>query len=167
MAVALPPNVEIYFNKLSIKSPLISKLLSMIFLPYISKSGLRMNYDPDNYYAVLPKKRLNTNWYGTIGGAALLANLELAAGSYLFMMTKGEYRMVCKDINYRFLLPSVSDIMYKASTDLIELKEKIAAGGKFNISLNVKVFRVGSIKDAAGKRMGGGMVSFHMWPVRA
>lgn len=146
------------------KHPFINRLLSFLFMPYIYKSGLKINFDPENYYAILPKRRINQNWYGTMGGGAILGNVELAAGSYLFMLTGGEYRMVCKDLDYRFLLPSIDGVMYRASLDLDELKQKVAAGGKFNISMDVKVFRVTN-KTQQGKRVGGGVISFHVWPV--
>jgi len=66
-------------------------------------------------------------------------------------------------LNYRFLLPSIDAIMYKASVDLDELAEKIKTGGKFNIEMTIKVFRIN--KNKAGRRIGAGTVTFHMWPV--
>ncbi len=164
MAIELPPGLEKRLNKLSMKHPLLNKLLSMLFMPYVFKSGLKINFDPENYYAILPKKRINQNWYGTMGGGAILGNVELAAGSYLFMMTEGNYRMVCKALDYRFLLPSNDAVMYKATLDLDELKEKVDAGGKFNIDMDVKVFRTVKPRKA-GKRIGGGIITFHVWPI--
>jgi hypothetical protein len=79
------------------------------------------------------------------------------------MLTKGEYRMICTRLNYRFLLPSIDAIMYKASVDLEELAEKIKGGGKFNIEMTIKVFRTN--KNKATRRIGSGTISFHMWPV--
>jgi hypothetical protein len=163
MAIPLPPKLEKYFNRLSIKSRFFNKLLSFIFMPFVFKSGLKMNFVEDDYYAILPKKRFNVNWYGTMSGGAILGNSELAAGSYLFMLSKGGYRMICTHLGYRFLLPSIDTIMYKVSVDLDELAEKIKAGGKFNVDMTIKVFR--NNKNKAGRRIGSGTISFHMWPV--
>ncbi|MFT4731804.1 MAG: hypothetical protein ACI89W_000818 [Gammaproteobacteria bacterium] len=163
MAIPLPPKLEKYFNRLSIKSRFFNRLLSFFYMPFVFKSGLKMNFVEDDYYAILPKRRLNLNWYGTMSGGAILGNSELAAGSYLFMLSKGNYRMICTRLNYRFLLPSIDAIMYKASVDLDELAENIKAGGKFNIEMTIKVFRTN--KNKAGRRIGAGTISFHMWPV--
>jgi hypothetical protein len=164
MAIALPPGLEKRFNKWSMRHPLLNRLLSFFFMPYVFKNGLRINFDPADYYAILPKRRINQNWYGTMAGGAILGNTELAAGSYLFMLTGGEYRMVCKDLNYRFLLPSVDGVMYRASIDQDELQRCLAAGGKFNISMDIKVYRV-QPGNQQGKRVGGGVITFHVWPV--
>jgi len=163
MAIPLSPKLEKYFNKLSIKSRFFNKLLSFFFMPFVFRSGLKMNFVEDDYYAILPKKRMNVNWYGTMAGGAILGNSELAAGSYLFMLSKGEYRMICTNLSYRFLLPSIDAIMYKATVDLEELATKIKGGGKFNIDMTIKVFRTNNSK--ATRRIGGGTISFHMWPI--
>jgi hypothetical protein len=164
MAVALPPELEIKLNKLSIKKPFINRLLAVIFMPFISRSGLKVNYDPKNFYAYLPKKRFNSNWYGTQAGAAILGNSELAAGCYLFLRTEGEYRMVCTRLDYRFLLPSTDPVIFKVELDEAELEEKIAAGGKFMMDLTIKLYRA-KTRSTTGKRIGSGHISFKVWPV--
>jgi hypothetical protein len=164
MAIELSPGLEKRLNKLSMKHPLLNRLLSLFFMPFVFKSGLRINFDPDNYYAILPKRRINQNWYGTMGGGAILGNTELAAGSYLFLMTRGEYRMVCKSLDYRFLLPSTEAVMYKATCNLEELDEKVRQGGKFNIDMDIKVYRTAE-GNKPGKRIGGGLITFHVWPI--
>lgn len=163
MAIPLTPKLEKFFNRLSIKSRFFNRLLSFFFMPFVHKSGLKMNFVEDDYYAILPKRRINVNWYGTMAGGAILGNSELAAGSYLFMLSKGEYRMICTSLNYRFLLPTIDAIMYKASVDLEELTEKLKSGGKFNIEMTIKVFR--TKKNKATRRIGSGTISFHMWPI--
>ena len=164
MAVALPPELEIKLNKLSIKKPFINRLLALIFMPFIARSGLKVNYDPQDFRAYLPKKRFNSNWYGTQSGAAILGNSELAAGCYLFMLTRGEYRMVCTRLEYRFLLPSTEPVIYKVELDQAELDEKIKAGGKFMMDMTIKLYRATS-KTTTGKRIGSGKISFKVWPV--
>jgi len=164
MAVALPPELEIKLNKLSIKKPLINRLLAVIFMPFIARSGLKVNYDPQDFRAYLPKKRFNSNWYGTQSGAAILGNSELAAGCYLFMLTQGEYRMVCTRLDYRFLLPSTDPVIYRVDLDKAELEEKIRAGGKFMMDMTIKLYRATS-KTTTGKRIGSGKISFKVWPV--
>ena len=164
MAVALPPAWEIKLNKLSIKSPFFNRLLGLVFMPFIARSGLKVNYDPANFYAYLPKKRFNSNWYGTQSGAAILGNSELAAGSYLFMLTRGEYRMVCTHLDYRFLLPSIDPVIFKVDLDTVDLEKKLAAGGQFMMDMTIKLYRAAS-RTTTGKRIGSGKISFKVWPV--
>ena len=164
MAVALPPDWEIRLNKLSIRSPFFNRVLGLVFMPFIARSGLKVNYDPANFYAYLPKKRFNSNWYGTQSGAAILGNSELAAGAYLFMLTQGEYRMVCTHLDYHFLLPSTDPVTFKVKLDQDDLEEKLAAGGKFMMDLTIKLYRATS-RTTVGKRIGSGKISFKVWPV--
>ncbi|SFB86548.1 hypothetical protein SAMN05660443_0611 [Marinospirillum celere] len=164
MAVALPPAWEIKLNKLSIKYAFLNRVLALVFMPFIARSGLKVNYDPANFYAYLPKKRFNANWYGTQSGAAILGNSELAAGAYLFMLTQGEYRMVCTRLDYRFLLPSSDPVIFKVDHDQAELEAKRAAGEKFRMDLTIKLYRASS-KTTTGKRIGSGNISFKVWPV--
>lgn len=163
MIFELPPSLEKKLNRASMKKTWISRFLSFFFMPLFYKSGLKINFDPENYFAILPKKRFNINWYGTVAGSAILGNSELAAGSYLFMLTKGNYRMICKQLDYKFLLPSNDDIMFKTTLDKDDLFKKIATGEKFNISMTIKAFRAKNKK--AGKRIGSGIISFHVWPL--
>lgn len=164
MAVDLPPDLEIRLNKLSIKKPFVNRLLARIFMPFIARSGLKVNYDPEDFYAYLPKKRFNSNWYGTQSGAAILGNSELAAGCYLFMLTHGEYRMVCTHLDYRFLLPSTDPVIYKLDLDQAELEEKLTTGGKFMMDMTIKLYRA-TTKTTTGKRIGSGKIRFKAWPV--
>ena len=164
MTFLLTPKLEKYFNRLSMKSGFFNRLLSFFYMPFVFKSGLKINFVENDYYAILPKKRFNKNWYGTMAGGPILGNSELAAGSYLFMLSKGEYRMICTHLNYRFLLPSLDSVMYKAFVDLEELASKIKTGEKFNIDMTIKVFRLKN-KDNAGRRIGSGSISFHVWPI--
>lgn len=164
MALGLPPALEIKLNKLSIKSPLMNRLLGFFFMPFIARSGLKVNYDLNRFYAYLPKKRFNSNWYGTQSGAAILGNSELAAGAYLFMLTRGEYRMVCTHLDYRFLLPSTDPVIFTVDLDRADLDAKLAAGGQFMMDLTLKLYRATS-KTTWGKRIGSGKISFKVWPV--
>lgn len=164
MAVQLPPALEKRLNKLFIENRLVSQILSFFFMPYLLKSGLKVNFDPEDFFAILPKRQINQNWYNTMGGAAILANLELAAGAYLFMMTRGDYRLVCKGLDYRFILPSVGAVLYKAAVEPEVLQAKLESGKKFDIDLDVKVYRATS-ESKPGKRMGGGVITFHVWPI--
>ncbi|WP_114416544.1 hypothetical protein [Marinospirillum perlucidum] len=166
MALALPPDLEVRLNQLSIKYAFLNRILGFLFMPFIARSGLKVNYDPANFYAYLPKKRFNSNWYGTMAGAAILGNSELAAGSYLFMLTRGEYRMVCTHLDYRFLLPSTDSVTFKVSLDQEELAEKVKQGGQFMIDMTLKLYRATS-RDKTGKRIGSGDISFKVWPVRS
>lgn len=164
MPLALPPAWEIRLNKLTMKSAVANRVLALIFMPFIARSGLKVNYDPADFYAYLPKQRFNINWYGTVSGASILGNSELAAGAYLFMQTQGEYRMVCTHLDYHFLLPSTDAVIFKVDLDQAELEEKMAAGGKFMMDLTIKLYRATS-KINTGKRIGSGKISFKVWPV--
>jgi hypothetical protein len=164
MALALPPKLEARLNRLSMSNGLFQRLLGFFFMPFISRSGLRVNYSPDNFYAYLPNKRFNLNWYGTMAGASILGNSELAAGSYLFMLTNGNYRMICKQLKFRFLLPSTDPVIFKAFIDHEELQKQLTKGGRFTIDMDIKLFRAVS-KSETGKRIGSGTISFHAWPI--
>ncbi|SFX80142.1 hypothetical protein [Marinospirillum alkaliphilum] len=164
MPLALPPAWEIRLNKLTMKSAFAHQLLALIFMPFLARSRLKVNYDPADFYAYLPRNRFNTNWYGSQSGAAILAHSELAAGACVFMLTQGEYRMVCTHLEYNFLLPSTDPVIYKVELDQVELEKKRAAGGKFMVDLTIKVYRATS-KTTTGKRIGSGKIGFKVWPV--
>ena len=38
-----------------------------------------------------------------MAGAALLGNTEIAGGNYVFKVCGGDYTVVCKNLEYRFL----------------------------------------------------------------
>ncbi|MGO4999534.1 hypothetical protein ACEN2G_08320 [Oceanisphaera sp. W20_SRM_FM3] len=160
------PRLERALNQATIKSPILRWLLSFLFLPMVCRFGMRINYSADNFYVEVPHKRFNRNAYGTIGGAALLANLELAAGSYLFMRTDGGHRLVCRNISYRFRLPSNNGLHFKVEPISQDIEEGIKSNKPFNAELKVNVYTRGDAPGKPGHRIGRGEVTFHLWPVQ-
>ena len=159
------PKLEKAMNQATIRSPFIRRILAMLFLPMVWRLGLRINYSEDNFYVETPHTRMNRNAYGTVGGAALLANLELAAGSYLFMRTAGCHRIVCRNVNYRFMLPSTNGLHLQAEPLCDDLEEMIASGKPFNTVVKVNAYSRGDAPGEIGRRIGRGELRFHLWPV--
>lgn len=159
------PKLEKALNQATIRSPFIRRVLAMLFLPLVWRLGLRINYAADDFYVETPHSRMNRNAYGTVGGAALLANLELAAGCYLFMRTEGGHRIVCRNVNYRFMLPSTNGLHLKAEPVDDDLDALIAGGKPFNTTVKVNVYSSGETRGEPGRRIGRGELRFHLWPV--
>ena len=49
-----------------------------------------------------------------MAGGALLANSEIAGGSYVFGICGGDYTVVCKDLDYKFLRPCLGPAVYES-----------------------------------------------------
>lgn len=160
------PRLERALNRATIRSPALRWLLSLIFLPLAWRFGMRINYSDENFFVEVPHKKLVRNTYGTVGGAALLANLELAAGSYLFMRTDGGHRIVCRNVSYRFILPSKNGLHFKVEPINEDLEASIQAGKPFNTSLKVNVFSRGKQAGKPGRCIGRGEVQFHLWAIQ-
>lgn len=152
-------------NRATIRSPFLRRILSILFLPMVWRLGLRINYSLENFFVEVPHTRINRNSYGTIGGAALLANLELAAGSYLFMRTDGGHRIVCRNVNYRFMLPSTNGLRLEVEPLDEDLEAAIQSGTPFNANVKVNVFSRGEGKGERGRRIGRGELRFHLWSI--
>jgi len=159
------PRLEIALNRATIRSPFLRRILAILFLPLVWRLGMRINYSMDDFFVEVPHRRTNRNSYGTIGGAALLANLELAAGSYLFMRTNGGHRIVCRNASYRFMLPSTNGLHLEVEPLDDDLEEAIQSGRPFNANLKVNVYTRGEARGERGRRIGRGELKFHLWPV--
>lgn len=157
--------LERALNQATIRSPVLRRLLSMAFLPIVWRLGLRIHYAPEDFYVETPHSRMNRNAYGTVGGAALLANLELAAGTYLFMRTDGGHRIVCRNATYRFMLPSTNGLHLKVVPLDPDLDDRIASGEPFNATVKVSVYSRGKTPGTPDRRIGRGELRFHLWPV--
>src|SRR6185295_8744647 len=111
--VKLPPprlsimdRVDRFVSRLSTRNHFWQRVTSMIWMPYAFRSGIRMKQvDDRTFSAVLPFRRANRNWYNAMAGAALLANSEIVGGMYVFGVCGGEYTVVCKNLEYKFLRP--------------------------------------------------------------
>ena len=172
-----------WFSRLSARSPFWQRVGSFIFMPYSFKSGIQMKrLDSNSFFAVLPFKRINKNWYNAMAGAALLGNAEIAGGMYVFDLASGDYTVVCKNLEYKFLRPCFGDAIYKI-TPREDLAALIASGNEFNITLDMEIVQApmmpnkarpaagrvlpkGVSEKIAGKerRVGRCVVTFHVTP---
>jgi hypothetical protein len=130
---------EAYCSRLATKNQFFHRIFSLIYLPFAYRSGISMKKDgTSRFVAVLPFTRFNRNWYNAMAGAALLGNSEVAGGMYLFAKCGGEYTVVCKQMNYRFLRPCFGPAIYEV-VQSENIDEKLKAGGEFNIDLEMEV----------------------------
>ena len=154
---------EAFVSRLSTRNNFWHKVCSLIWLPYAFRSGITMKrLDSTRFTAVLPFKRINRNWYNAMAGAALLGNSEVAAGMYLFSACGSEYIVVCKEMNYRFLRPCLGPAVYHV-VNTENLQEKVAAGGEFNIMLEMEI-RQQLKKRGKELRVGKCEITFHCTP---
>lgn len=92
------------------------------------------------FSAVLPFRRFNRNWYNAMAGAALLGNSEVAGGSYVFSECAGDYTVVCKEMNYKFVRPCLGPAVYRV-VDGEDLRAKLEIGGEFNVALIMEIYQ--------------------------
>ncbi len=134
--------IEAYCSRLATKNQFFHRFFSLIYLPFAYRSGislLRQGEDGTNrFVAVLPFTRFNRNWYNAMAGAALLGNSEVAGGMYLFAKCGGDFTVVCKHMNYRFLRPCFGPAIYVVVKSE-DIDEKLKAGGEFNIDLEMEI----------------------------
>ncbi len=154
---------EAFISRLSTKNNFWHRVCSLVWLPYAFRSGITMKrLDSNRFRAVLPFRRFNRNWYNAMAGAALLGNSEVAGGMYLFSECGSDYTVVCRNLNYRFLRPCLGPAVYEVvSSD--HLQEKVAAGGEFNIDLEMEV-RQQLKKKGKEFRVGRCEITFHCTP---
>ena len=159
---------EAWIEQQAHRRPWVQRLCSRIWLPVAFHSGIAMKkLDRNTFSYVLPFKRFNRNWYNAMAGAALVGNSEVAAGMYLFGELGGEWTIVCKQIQYRFLRPCFGPAVYKVVSSE-DLKEKIASGREFNIDLVMEILQQVDGRDDKVKgrkrRVGACDVTFHCTP---
>ncbi|MBX3359330.1 MAG: hypothetical protein KF745_12995 [Phycisphaeraceae bacterium] len=169
-SAAIPPKksffdkLEAYISRLSTRNNFWHRVCSIIWLPLAAKSGIRMKrVDATTFAAVLPFRRFNRNWYNAMAGAALLANSEIAGGMYVFGVCGGDYTVVCKHLQYRFLRPCFGPAIYRLKPrEAIE--PLIATGREFNLTVEMDIIQ--QIKKLGGKdrRVGRCEATFHVTP---
>lgn len=143
--------VDRFISRLSAKSHFWQRVTSLVWLPYAFKSGIKMRrVDERTFAAVLPYRRFNRNWYNAMAGAALLANSEIAGGMYVFGICGGEYTVVCKNLEYKFLRPCFGPAVYKI-TPREQLEELLASGREFNITLEMDVVQQSVLPEGVRK----------------
>ena len=143
--------IEAYIARLSSKSHFWHRVCSLFWLPYAFKSGIRMKpVGERSFAAVLPFRRFNRNWYNAMAGAALLANSEIAGGMYIFGITGGDYTLVCKQLEYKFLRPCFGPAIYNIYPRE-DLKALIATGKEFNITLDLDIMQQAVVPETLAK----------------
>ena len=131
--------LEAWLSRLSTKNPFWHRVCSLIWLPFAFRSGISLKrIDAKRFTAVLPYRRFNRNWYNAMAGAALLGNSEVAGGMYLFAECGSDYEVICKRMEYKFLRPCYGPAVYRVA-NAEDVQAKIAAGGEFNIDLELEV----------------------------
>jgi hypothetical protein len=170
--------VEAFVSKLSTRNKFWNRVCSMIWLPYAYRSGITMSGDENTYRATLPFRRFNKNWYNAMAGAALLGNSEIAGGNYVFSVCGGDYTVVCKHLEYKFLRPCHGPAEYRM-TPLDDIHALVATGEEFNIAIRMDIVQVlvpmseqrlkEEVEDAGTsapkpKRVGRCTATFHVTP---
>jgi acyl-coenzyme A thioesterase PaaI-like protein len=155
--------VEAFVSRLSVRDNFWHSICSFIWLPLAFFSGIRMKQmDAQTFAAVLPFRRFNRNWYRAMAGGALLANSEIAGGMYVFGVCGGDYTVVCKHLDYRFLRPCLGPAVYRMSPRE-NIKEMMQTGGEFNITLDLEVQQQG-FRGEHDRRVGHCVATFHVTP---
>lgn len=164
--------IEEFISELSTKNMFWNRLCALIWLPYSFFSGIKMKLDKAPPSAILPFRKLNRNWYNAMAGSALLGNSEIAGGNYIFKICGGKYTVVCKHLDYQFLLPCQGPAKYQM-TPLEDIHELIATGKEFNISIQMNIVqalkrfekpRMIAGKIAKLRRVGRCTATFHVTP---
>lgn len=158
--------VEAFISKLSVRDNFWNSVCSLIWLPLAFFSGIRLKEMDANSFvarAVLPFRRFNRNWYRAMAGGALLANSEIAGGSYVFGIVGADYTVVCKHLEYKFLRPCLGPAVYriKAREDV---KALMVSGAEFNVTTDMDVLQQASRVGERDKRVGQCVATFHVTP---
>lgn len=156
--------LEAFVSRLSTRNNFWHRVCSMIWLPYAFHSGIRMRKLDDNtFHAELPFRRFNRNWYNAMAGAALLGNSEIAGGSYVFGICGGDYTVVCKHLEYKFMRPCLGPAVYRITPreDIVAL---VAGGGEFNATLDMEVVQAITTPGSKERRVGRCVATFHITP---
>lgn len=152
--------LDVHISRLSVRNNFWHRVCSFLFLPLSYSSGITFRrVDGDNYVAILPFRRFNRNWYSAMGGAALLANSEIAGGSYLFRACGAGYTVVCKHLDYRFLRPCLDTAVYHMKPRE-DIQEQLAHGKEFNLTLDMEITQQGE----HNRRVGKCVATFHVTP---
>ncbi|MBC7835249.1 MAG: hypothetical protein H7Y88_09140 [Phycisphaerales bacterium] len=160
----LADRVEAYISRLSTKNNFWHRVCSFIWLPLAFKSGIRMKrLDANTFAAILPFRRVNRNWYNAMAGAALLANSEIAGGMYVFGVAGGDYTVVCKHLEYKFLRPCLGPAVYRISPRE-DIQAHLASRSEFNITLDLDIVQQLKKPGSRDRRVGRCAATFHVTP---
>jgi hypothetical protein len=155
--------IEAFVSRLSVRDNFWHSICSLIWLPLAFFSGIKMKQmDAQTFSAVLPFRRFNRNWYRAMAGGALLANSEIAGGMYVFGICGGDYTVVCKNLEYKFLRPCLGPAVYRM-TPRENIPALMEAGAEFNITLDLEVQQQG-FRGEHDRRVGQCVATFHVTP---
>ena len=157
--------VEAFVSRLSVRDNFWNSICSLLWLPLAFFSGIRMKeLQPGTIaaQAILPFRRFNRNWYRAMAGGALLANSEIAGGTYVFGICGADYTVVCKNLNYTFLRPCFGPAVYRM-TAREDVKALVAAGGEFNTTIDMEISQQG-FRGERDRRVGKCEATFHVTP---
>ena len=160
IALGLVGRVRAYLKRLSTRSQFWHSALTMLFMPSVWRSGIRLRRMPDYFQGLLPFNRTNRNYDGDVSGAALLGNCEVAAGGYVFYEAEGQFSVVCKKLSFAFRRPCRAAVEYRVALH-DQLTAMVAAGRPFTIDLDVAVFELGAIQ----RQIGSAVATFHARPL--
>lgn len=160
--------IEAYVSRLSTRNNFWHRVCSLIWLPFAFRSGIKMKrLDAKTFTAVLPFRRFNRNWYNAMAGAALLGNSEIAGGMYVFGVCGGDYTVVCKHLEYKFLRPCFGPAVYKISPRE-DIQALLATADEFNITIDLDISqaitKLGAGSGEREKRVGRCSATFHVTP---
>ncbi|MCC7390233.1 MAG: hypothetical protein IT431_15870 [Phycisphaerales bacterium] len=156
--------LEAFVSRLSTRNNFWHRVCSMIWLPYAFHSGIRMRkLDDETFHAELPFRRFNRNWYNAMAGAALLGNSEIAGGSYVFGYCGGDYTVVCKNLEYKFMRPCLGPAIYRIKPRE-DIEALVAGGGEFNATLDMEVVQAITTPGSKERRVGKCVATFHITP---
>jgi hypothetical protein len=160
----LSERIEAWLSRISTKNNFLHRIFSLIWLPFAFRSGIKMKrVDAKTFTAILPFKRFNRNWYNAMAGAALLGNSEIAGGMYVFGECGGDYTVVCKNLEYKFLRPCFGPAIYRI-TPKEDLKALMATGHEFNITIDMDVMQQIIKPGDRERRVGKCTAIFHVTP---
>jgi hypothetical protein len=156
--------IEAFVSRLSMRDNFWNSICSLIWLPLAFFSGLKMKQlSTERFAAYLPFRRFNRNWYRAMAGGALLANSEIAGGSYVFGVCGADYTVVCKNLNYTFLRPCFGPAVYHI-TPRQEIAPLLASKNEFNITIDMEVLQQAGRVGERDKRVGRCEAVFHVTP---
>ena len=157
--------VEAFVSRLSVRDNFWNSICSLLWLPLAFFSGIRMKeLEPGSFaaQAILPFRRFNRNWYRAMAGGALLANSEIAGGTYVFGICGADYTVVCKNLNYTFLRPCFGPAVYRM-TARENIHELAKQGGEFNTTIDMEISQQG-FRGERDRRVGKCEATFHVTP---
>jgi hypothetical protein len=157
--------LEAFVSRLSMRDNFWNSICSLIWLPLAFFSGIRMKELDQNSIvaqAILPFRRFNRNWYRAMAGGALLANSEIAAGTYIFGVCGADYTVVCKNLNYTFLRPCFGPAVYRI-TPRQDMKAFLVTKKEFNITIDMEISQQG-FRGRQDRRVGRCEATFHVTP---